>query len=183
MKKALFILMAFALIGFAGCKQATGSSTGGGGGGDTNPLIGTWERHFKGTMNPTQDLETEWTEFTDTYIFTNNIVKRTMTVLDVGSGFDQSRKGQSYTNVFTYTIDEENSKVTFKFDSVENIVGYDEDSYNPDENGGMTWKEYISGYKVGDTSEWYYKIDGNKSDFSTDPDSLFSDESDVYIKK
>lgn len=180
MKKALFILVAFALIGFAGCKQAT---SGGGGGGDTNPLIGTWELYFKGTLAPSHDPESEWTEFTDTLTFTTDDVKQTYIVLDVGSGLDQTLKGTRFTLIFTYTIDEENSKVTFKFERVENVVGYDEDSYNPDENGGMTWDEYISGYKIGQTIEYYYKIVDNKIDVKTNPDLLFSDESNVYIKK
>lgn len=182
MKKALFILMAFALIGFAGCKQATSSSSGGGGG-DTNPLIGTWERHFKGTLSPTHNPETDWVEFTQTFIFTKDFATETIIYTDAGSGLNHSLKGLGSTLIYTYKIDEENSKVTFKFKRVENVVGLDEDSYNPDENGGMTWDEYISGYEIGEIIEYYYKIVDNKFDLKTNPEMLFSDESNVYIKK
>ena len=133
MKKALFILMTFALIGFAGCKQATGSSSGGGGGGDTNPLIGTWERTYEmfkeqdSHGNPNSD---DYMKIKDVLIFTSENYSLTSTLVDGGKNKTELIGTVLKTEYF-YKIGElgdKNSfwyKITYTDDPEKNTVGDD----------------------------------------------------------
>ena len=112
MKKALFILMTFALIGFAGCKQATGSSSGGGGDGDTNPLIGTWvNTHKNGSISRPND----WSEEKTTFTVEAARIMITNVPTDYGTEFSGIKaEGYGITTYYKYSIDTNECKITMQ---------------------------------------------------------------------
>lgn len=103
MKKALFILMTFALTAFVGCKQATDSSTGGGG--DTNPLIGTWFNIDRWTNI---DNENDWAEYKTIFTVKKDMITETELISNCGSEFgDIKWVGFESTMYYNYTISTE----------------------------------------------------------------------------
>lgn len=134
MKKALFILMAFALIGFAGCKQAASSGTGGGGYGD-NPLIGTWVNIDRRTNI---DNENDWAEYKTIFTVKKDMITETEIISDCSPGFSEIKcVGFEYTMYYNYTISTEPNEHD---DYVLELAPYD---YTWDAND-PTVKDYLT---------------------------------------
>lgn len=185
MKKALFILMAFALIGFAGCKQATSSSSGGGG--DTNPLIGTWvNTHKNGSISRPND----WAEEKTTFAVEADRIMITIVPTDYGTEFS-GIKAEDFgiTTYYKYSIDTNECKITMQ--------AYDIswDDGNPAveaqfQSSGLSTIEEFKDFIISSSepSNWLYKITDNELVFAYENSDNPGDYTDfiddqVYVKQ